>query len=89
MCVCVCPMSHACIPPLCVPSSQLFKDDAKKKLVYAEAVKTVDPQKAVGKPHTLWVEFAKLFEKELNLPQARALFKKVCVYVCECVSRSV
>lgn len=26
---------------------------------YTEAVKTVDPAKALGKPHTLWLAFAK------------------------------
>ncbi|GKV18585.1 hypothetical protein SLEP1_g28945 [Rubroshorea leprosula] len=31
----------------------------KQILTYTEAVRTVDPMKAVGKPHTLWVAFAK------------------------------
>jgi len=29
---------------------------------FTEAVQTVDIEKAVGKPHTLWVEFAKFYE---------------------------
>lgn len=29
---------------------------------YTEAVQTVDPKQASGKPHTLWVEFAKFYE---------------------------
>ena len=29
---------------------------------YTEAVQTVDPKIASGKPHTLWVEFAKFYE---------------------------
>lgn len=29
---------------------------------YTEAVQTVDPFKATGKPHTLWVAFAKFYE---------------------------
>lgn len=30
---------------------------------YTEAVKTVDPAKALGKPHTLWLAFAKYVAK--------------------------
>jgi hypothetical protein len=35
--------------------------DAPEKVIkaYAEAVQTVDPVKADGKPHTLWVAFAR------------------------------
>jgi Txe/YoeB family toxin of Txe-Axe toxin-antitoxin module len=61
---------------------QLFDGDqqmAKLVLVFTEAVKTVDPFKATGKPHTLWVEFAKLYEKNGELDQARVVFKKVCL----------
>jgi pre-mRNA-splicing factor SYF1 len=29
---------------------------------YTEAVQTVDPKIASGKPHTLWCEFAKFYE---------------------------
>ena len=29
---------------------------------FTEAVQTVSIEKAVGKPHTLWVEFAKFYE---------------------------
>lgn len=42
----------------------------------AEAVKTVDPERAVGKPHTLWVAFAKLYERHSDLPNARIIFEK-------------
>lgn len=45
-------------------------------------MKTVDPERAVGKPHTLWVAFAKLYEKHGDLPNARIIFEKgvqVCV----------
>ncbi len=45
--------------------------------VYTEAVKTVDPMKAVGKPHSLWVEFAKLYETEGDLDNARIVLKRV------------
>ena len=30
---------------------------------YTEAVETVDPKIASGKPHTLWCEFAKFYEQ--------------------------
>ncbi|KAI6704992.1 hypothetical protein NL676_007954 [Syzygium grande] len=40
---------------------KLFEGNPTKQiLTYTEAVRTVDPMKAVGKPHTLWVAFAKL-----------------------------
>jgi hypothetical protein len=42
----------------------------------AEAVKTVDCDKATGKPHTLWVAFAKLYERHGDLPNARIIFEK-------------
>jgi len=29
---------------------------------YQQAIKTVDPQKAKGKPHTIWISFAKYYE---------------------------
>jgi pre-mRNA-splicing factor SYF1 len=45
-------------------------------LTYTNAVRTVDPMKAVGKPHTLWVAFAKLYEQHNNLANARVIFDK-------------
>ncbi len=36
---------------------------------YTEAVQTVDVSKAVGKPHTLWVNFAKFYEDNGQLPE--------------------
>lgn len=56
---------------------QLFTTTPQKINVFAEAVKTVDATKAVGKPHTLWVEFAKLYESNGALSQARDIFKMV------------
>lgn len=42
---------------------KLFEGDTTKKiLTYAEAVRTVDPMKVVGKPHTLWVAFVNLYK---------------------------
>ena len=43
---------------------------------YTEAVKTVDTKQAVGKPHTLWVEFAKFYESYEQPAEARVIFEK-------------
>lgn len=43
---------------------------------YTQAVKTVDIQKALGKPHSLWVAFAKFYERHGDLPNARIIFEK-------------
>lgn len=43
---------------------------------FTEAVQTVQPKLAVGKVHTLWVEFAKFYEKNDQLDDARIVFEK-------------
>lgn len=43
---------------------------------YTEALQTVDPQLAVGKLHTLWVEFAKFYESNEQIVDARKIFDK-------------
>lgn len=43
---------------------------------FTEAVQTVNPKLAVGKPHTLWVEFAKFYEQNDQLEDARIVFEK-------------
>eukprot|EP00045_Choanoeca_perplexa_P013043 m.145641 g.145641 ORF g.145641 m.145641 type:complete len:816 (-) comp16218_c2_seq1:33-2480(-) len=43
---------------------------------YTDAVKTVDTGRAVGKVYSLWVEFAKLYESNNDLAQARAVFER-------------
>lgn len=43
---------------------------------YTEAVQTVQPKLAVGKLHTLWVNFAKFYEKNGQLDDARIVFEK-------------
>ncbi|XP_025772219.1 pre-mRNA-splicing factor SYF1 [Puma concolor] len=43
---------------------------------YTEAVQTVDPFKATGKPHTLWVAFAKFYEDNGQLDDARIILEK-------------
>ncbi|XP_041993622.1 pre-mRNA-splicing factor SYF1-like [Salvia splendens] len=48
---------------------KLFQGNPTKQiLTYTQAVRTVDPIRAVGKPHTLWVGFARLiFDKATQL----------------------
>ncbi|CAA6661813.1 unnamed protein product [Spirodela intermedia] len=56
---------------------KLFEGNPTKQiLTYTEAVRTVDPMKAVGKPHTLWVAFARLYETHNDLNNARIIFEK-------------
>jgi len=56
---------------------RLFKDNPTRQiLTYTEAVKTVDPFKAAGKPHTLWVAFARLYENHKDIANARVIFEK-------------
>ena len=56
---------------------RIFQGNPTKQiLTYAEAVRTVAPFKAVGKPHTLWVAFAKLYETHGDVSNARAIFDK-------------
>eukprot|EP00300_Choanocystis_sp_HF-7_P017933 c19881_g1_i1.p1 GENE.c19881_g1_i1~~c19881_g1_i1.p1 ORF type:complete len:933 (-),score=253.19 c19881_g1_i1:48-2846(-) len=56
--------------------ARLFEKDPKMVvLTYSEAVQTVDPYKAKGKPHTLWVAFAKFYEKHKSLKNARKTFE--------------
>lgn len=47
-----------------IKRAALFDGQPAKVIhTYATAVKTVDPEKAVGKPHTLWLQFAKFYEQ--------------------------
>ncbi|CAI9087648.1 OLC1v1021777C1 [Oldenlandia corymbosa var. corymbosa] len=56
---------------------KLFEGNPTKQiLTYTEAVKTIDPMKAVGKPHTLWVAFAMLYESHNDIKNARVIFDK-------------
>lgn len=56
---------------------KLFEGNPTKQiLTYTEAVRTIDPVKAVGKPHTLWVAFAKLYENHKDIANARVIFDK-------------
>lgn len=56
---------------------KLFEGNPSKQIVaFTEAVRTVDPMKAVGKPHTLWVAFARLYETHNDIVNARVIFEK-------------
>ncbi|CAL5047020.1 unnamed protein product [Urochloa decumbens] len=55
----------------------IFKNDpGRQAAAYAEAVRTVDPMKATGKPHTLWLAFAKMYEGRGMLDSAREVFRR-------------
>ena len=41
-----------------------------------EAVKTIDPKQATGKFQNLWVDFAKFYESNNQLKDARIIFEK-------------
>lgn len=56
---------------------KIFEGNPTKQiLTYTEAVRTIDPMKAVGKPHTLWVSFAKLYETHKDIGNSRVIFDK-------------
>ncbi|OAY79612.1 Pre-mRNA-splicing factor SYF1, partial [Ananas comosus] len=49
----------------------LFDGDPSTQVsTYVQALKTVDPMKAAGKPHTLWVDFARMYESRNLLDSA-------------------
>ncbi|TMW63494.1 hypothetical protein Poli38472_002435 [Pythium oligandrum] len=56
---------------------ELQKSDPQQVIrTYAEAVKTVDPYKSGGRLNTLWIKFAKFYETNKRVGDARAIFKK-------------
>eukprot|EP00918_Siedleckia_nematoides_P090048 GHVU01197927.1.p1 GENE.GHVU01197927.1~~GHVU01197927.1.p1 ORF type:complete len:741 (+),score=135.56 GHVU01197927.1:233-2455(+) len=56
---------------------QLFEDKPREIInTYTEAVQTVDPHLATGRPHTLWVEFSKFYEKAGQVEDARVILDK-------------
>ncbi|CAK9148005.1 unnamed protein product [Ilex paraguariensis] len=56
---------------------KLFEGNPTKQIsTYTQAVRTIDPMKALGKPHTLWVAFAKLYESHKDIANARVIFDK-------------
>lgn len=64
-------------PPLAAGLSGLTQPDSAPPAqiinTYTEAVQTVDPFKATGKPHTLWVAFAKFYEDNGQLDDVSAV----------------
>lgn len=69
--------------------AHLYKNDVRLKLLhdcnlidrmvaetYNTALATVDPLKAKGKPHMLWINYARFYEEHDDLPNARKIFEK-------------
>ena len=55
----------------------IFKNSPQMVVrTYTEAVKTVDVAQAKGKPHTLWVAFAKWYEENGDLRSARQVLDR-------------
>lgn len=55
----------------------LFKKDPVKAIkTFSEAVTTIDPQLATGKPHHLWINFAKFYEDHGDIANARTIFEQ-------------
>jgi len=56
---------------------QLYEGDPQKQIeTYSDAIKTIDIPQSVGKVHELWVSFAKFYDKNGQLDDARSILKK-------------
>ncbi|MEW5299624.1 MAG: hypothetical protein WDW36_002620 [Sanguina aurantia] len=56
---------------------KLFEGSPTRQiLTFTEAVKTVDLVQALGKPHTLWVAFARFYERHGDVANGRVIFDK-------------
>uniref|UniRef100_A0A1A9WIW5 Suppressor of forked domain-containing protein n=1 Tax=Glossina brevipalpis TaxID=37001 RepID=A0A1A9WIW5_9MUSC len=56
---------------------KLYEDKPHEIInTYTEAVQTVQPKLSVGKLHTLWVEFAKFYETNGQVEDARIVFER-------------
>ena len=66
-------------------SARSFRSSRSSRCPYttSQAVKTVDIEKAIGKPHSLWCAFAKFYERHGDVPNARVVFEKAA-QVCVC-----
>ena len=51
-------------------------DPRRAVLTFAQAVKAVDPAKAVGRPGALWTAFARFYEDRGDVDSARTVFAK-------------
>lgn len=57
----------------------LWKERNNEELVietYKQAVQTINPKRATGKLHMLWVHFAQYYEQKGDLPEARTILEK-------------
>ena len=58
--------------------AELYKEKPRQCInTFTEALQTVDPLKAVGKLHKLWIAFAKFYEDNEQIDDARTIFEKV------------
>lgn len=55
---------------------------------YTEAVQTVDPMKATGKPHSLWVSFAKFYEENEQLDDVSHCGLSIIISILETLCNS-
>ncbi|OZC08985.1 hypothetical protein X798_03915 [Onchocerca flexuosa] len=56
---------------------QLYEGNKKKQIeTYEEAVRTVQPKLQTGKLSNIWISFAKFYEQEDMLNEARLIFEK-------------
>ena len=56
---------------------EIFKSNPVRMInTYADAVKTIDPAKAIGSISSLWIDFARLYEDNGDFPNARVVFEK-------------
>ena len=69
--------NHHISPPSILDQVTLYEGRPMQIIsTYTEAVQTVDPLLANGKPHMLWVDFAKFYEKHDQIKEARIIFEK-------------
>ncbi|RNA33394.1 Pre-mRNA-splicing factor SYF1 [Brachionus plicatilis] len=55
----------------------LYEDKPKDIIdTFTEAIRNVDPKQANGKYHQLWIEFAKFYEKNNQIHEAKYVFEK-------------
>ena len=60
-----------------VKRASLFEGTPARVIhTYATAVKAVEPSKALGKPHALWLAFAKFYEDRGDVKNARVILRK-------------
>tara|TARA_B100000401_G_scaffold164442_1_gene109871 strand:+ start:1049 stop:3190 length:2142 start_codon:yes stop_codon:yes gene_type:complete len=55
----------------------IFEGNPRRQVfTFTEAVKTVDPSRALGRYHMLWIDFARFYERHGDFANARIVFKK-------------